>query len=280
MTGNAEFGVTCVACLCIALSSTRARAQEAGNECPRPQPASTVLEPQDLRSNNGVLRVDFAVHDAVESDGSVRYCYIDENGRESPTLRPNPGHSALLMKGMNGGQSMNDAQMPSGDDANDCTSGLMTPVSTNLHFHSLTVPPVCHEDDVLKTSIQPGDPPFQYRFRIPEGEPPGLYWYHPHIHGFTKVQVLAALQARLSWRESSAPDKAVAGLPEPVFDSRPGSDEPEAPPAASEPVVPRQFYDRDGDAANTGTGFGKPAKDLPINLAPYRTRIILRRPSK
>ena len=27
----------------------------------------------------------------------------------------------------------------------------MTPVSTNLHFHGLTVPPVCHQDDVLKT---------------------------------------------------------------------------------------------------------------------------------
>ena len=43
----------------------------------------------------------------------------------------------------------------------------MTLASTNLHFHGLTVPPVCHQDEVLKTSIQPGDPPFEYRFRIP-----------------------------------------------------------------------------------------------------------------
>jgi hypothetical protein len=39
----------------------------------------------------------------------------------------------------------------------------MTPVSTNLHFHGLTVPPVCHQDDALKTSIQPDDAPFDYR---------------------------------------------------------------------------------------------------------------------
>ena len=32
------------------------------------------------------------------------------------------------------------------------------------------------------------------------------------------------------------------------------------------------LFDRDGDAANTGTGFGKPAKDLSINFVPVPTR--------
>jgi hypothetical protein len=41
------------------------------------------------------------------------------------------------------------------------------------------IPSAGHQDDVLKTSIQPHDPPFQYFFRIPAGQPPGLYWYHP-----------------------------------------------------------------------------------------------------
>ena len=43
---------------------------------------------------------------------------------------------------------------------------------------------------------------------------------------------------------------------------------PDAPPAKSEPVVPKMLFDRDGDAANNGTGFGKPAKDLSINYVP------------
>ena len=43
---------------------------------------------------------------------------------------------------------------------------------------------------------------------------------------------------------------------------------PNAPPSKSEPVVPRMLIDRDGDAANNGTGFGKPAKDLSINFVP------------
>ena len=62
---------------------------------------------------------------------------------------------------------------------------------------ALTVPPVCHQDDVLKTSIQPDDSPFEYRLRIPADEPPGLYWYHPHIHGFSKAQVLGGASGAL-----------------------------------------------------------------------------------
>jgi FtsP/CotA-like multicopper oxidase with cupredoxin domain len=43
---------------------------------------------------------------------------------------------------------------------------------------------------------------------------------------------------------------------------------PNAPPSKSEPVIPKMLIDRDGDAANNGTGFGKPAKDLSINFVP------------
>ena len=73
----------------------------------------------------------------------------------------------------------------------------MTPTSTNLHFHGLTLPPVCHQDEVLKTSIQPEDPPFEYRFVVPAGEAPGLYWYHPHIHGFSSRQVTGGASGAL-----------------------------------------------------------------------------------
>jgi hypothetical protein len=43
---------------------------------------------------------------------------------------------------------------------------------------------------------------------------------------------------------------------------------PNSPPSKSEPVVPKTMIDHDGDAANNGTGFGKPAKDLSINFVP------------
>jgi FtsP/CotA-like multicopper oxidase with cupredoxin domain len=146
---------------------------------------------------------------------------------------------------------------------------VMDLLSTNLHFHGLTIPPACHQDDVLKTIVEPGDPPFTYRFRVPEDEPPGLYWYHPHIHGFSKQQVLGGASGALIVEGIERAKPELAGMPERVFIIR---DEdlmnPNASPSKSEPVVPKLLVDRDGDAANTGTGFGKPAKDLSINYVP------------
>jgi FtsP/CotA-like multicopper oxidase with cupredoxin domain len=141
--------------------------------------------------------------------------------------------------------------------------------ATNLHFHGLTIPALCHQDEVLKTSIGPGDPPFEYRFRIPAEEPPGLYWYHPHIHGFSTPQVLGGASGALVIEGIEQANREVAGLPERVLVIRDQNLlNPDAPPSSSEPVVPKMLIDRDGDAANNGTGFGKPAKDLSINYVP------------
>jgi FtsP/CotA-like multicopper oxidase with cupredoxin domain len=107
--------------------------------------------------------------------------------------------------------------------ASACEGGMMTSTSMNLHFHGLEIPveiPLTrHEDDVLKTSIQPGARPFQYRFRVPEDQPPGLYWYHPHTHGFTKVQVLGGASGAIIAEGIERTNKAVAGLPERVITS-------------------------------------------------------------
>ena len=252
-------------------------AQEMSHDiCARPSPGGVVQDPPDLRSRNGVLRVDLTIHNHAEPDGSTRYCYVDEHGHESPTLRLNPGDLLILRlkddltkSGAAAQAAPMDAGMHPAKNAGPCGGRVMTSTSTNLHFHGLTVPPVCHQDDVLKTLIDPGDPPFEYRFRIPENEPPGLYWYHPHVHGFTKVQVLGGASGALIVEGIERADKAVAGLPERVLVIRDRDLlNPDAPPSKSEPVVPRMLFDRDGDAANTGTGFGKPAKDLSINFVP------------
>lgn len=262
--------------LCFAQSPSPLGAQQtSASKCPRPSAGSVITEPEDLRSRNGVLKVDLTIHNSAQTGGSTRYCYIDADGHESPNLRVKPGDLVILnlKNDLTGSSQAATApghhHTPVHGDENACTRGLMTSTSTNLHFHGLTIPATCHQDDVLKTSIQPGDPPFQYRFRIPENEPPGLYWYHPHIHGFTKVQVLGGASGALIVEGVERANKAVAGLPERVLIIR-DQDlvNPNAPPSKSEPVVPRMLYDRDGDAANTGTGFGKPAKDLSINFVP------------
>jgi FtsP/CotA-like multicopper oxidase with cupredoxin domain len=245
--------------------------------CPRPQPGSVVQEPADLRSKNGVLELTLTAANSRQTDDSARYCYTDAQGRESPNLRVSPGDEVIihLKNELKNLQPATDAAphvhaAPQPDDANNpCSSGIMSPVSTNLHFHGLTIPPTCHQDDVLKTSVQPGDTPFEYRFRIPQDEPPGLYWYHPHIHGFSKVPMLGGASGALIVEGIERAKKEVAGLPERVFIIR-DQDliHPNASPSASEPVVPKFMVDRDGDSTNNGTGFGKPAKDLSINYVP------------
>jgi FtsP/CotA-like multicopper oxidase with cupredoxin domain len=276
-----------------------ARAAEAVDPCARPAPGSALPEPRDLRSEHGVLKLDLQIHNHREPDGSVRYCYRLADGTESPTLRLHSGDLLILhlknqleeleQSGQQGHSSAHshDAHAAHGTKPSDpCSSGAMTAVSTNLHFHGLTVPPVCHQDDVLKTSVQPTDPPFEYRFQIPVDEPPGLYWYHPHIHGFSSPQVQGGASGALIIEgiERATPD--LAGLPERVLVIRDQNLlNPDAAPAKSEPVLPKMLIDRDGDAANNGTGFGKPAKDLSINFVPvpypdYPPAVIRMRPGE
>jgi FtsP/CotA-like multicopper oxidase with cupredoxin domain len=250
-------------------------AQELSQDvCPRPASGSAVPEPEDLRSQNGVLSVQLTVKDQREKDGSTRYCYIYGDGVQSPNLRLKPGELLILklkneLTDTDQGVSRQHPKHGPAASSDPCKSGAMNSTSTNLHFHGLTVPPICHQDDVLKTSVQPNDSPFEYRFRIPENEPPGLYWYHPHIHGFSKAQVIGGASGALIVEGIERANLDLAGLPERVMIIR-DQDllNPNSPPSKSEPVVPKTLLDRDGDSANNGTGFGKPAKDLSINYVP------------
>jgi FtsP/CotA-like multicopper oxidase with cupredoxin domain len=251
--------------------------------CERPPIGSAVPEPADVRSVDGTLKVDLTIRNHREPDGSTRYCYTLPDGRPSPTLRVRPGDwveldlkNALseLPAQQTSAQTLDSGPMcttkpqPSADP---CSSGAMTAVSTNLHFHGLTVPPACHQDDVLKTSIQPSDAPFEYRFQVPEDEAPGMYWYHPHIHGFSAKQVSGGASGALIVEGLERANPVVAGLPERVLVIRDHDLlNPDAPPAAGSDV-PKPVTDRDGDTANTGTGLGRPARDLSINFVsvPY-----------
>ncbi|WP_224242560.1 multicopper oxidase family protein [Hyalangium gracile] len=70
--------------------------------------------------------------------------------------------------------------------------------TTNLHVHGLEVIP--HLFEPVGTSdpsshmiaIKPGEKK-EYTFEMPDDHPTGLYWYHPHHHGSTSVQVANGL---------------------------------------------------------------------------------------
>jgi len=178
--------------------------------CPdRPQPGTPVNNPLDLYSSGGVLNVALLVQNSVDVEGFPHVCYIYmANGQpvEAPTLRVNPGDT-LNISLTNNLQEMD----PKGNKkkmihmhlphlgpgpADDCSGNEVLPTSTNIHFHGLNVPPVCHQDDVIQTVIETGET-FQYSLQIPANEPPGLYWIHPHVHGNTTDMVNGGNSAAL-----------------------------------------------------------------------------------
>jgi FtsP/CotA-like multicopper oxidase with cupredoxin domain len=254
--------------------------------CQRPEPGSLIPEPHELRSHDGVLNVDLTIRNQKRPDGSTRYCYLTPDGELSPTLRLKPGE-LLILHFINkladlgsdvstAGHMYDQPEAPpegpvstSQKRSEPCTSGALTPLSANIHFHGLAVPPACHQDDVIGPSIQPDDPPFEYRFRIPDNAPPGLYWYHPQVNGFSKVQILGGASGALVVEGIEQANPALAGLPERVLVIR-DQDllSPYAAPSNSEPLVPKTQLDSDGDTTNSGTGFGKPTKDLSVNFVP------------
>jgi FtsP/CotA-like multicopper oxidase with cupredoxin domain len=253
------------------LISVVASAQEM--RCTRPATGSMVMQPKELRSQNRVLTVDLTYRNFKAADGREEYCYQSRDGSQAPTLRLQPGDllilhlknklTALPLTGSV--RPHHAAGMPI---SMPCANAQMTALSTNLHFHGVTVPPSCHEDDVLHTVIQPGDAAFTYRFRIPSDESPGLYWYHPHVHGVTNPQVLGGASGAMIVDGIERANLELAGLHEQLFIIR---DQdllyPEAQPT-KHGLTPPVFRDAEGDILNTGTGGGKPAKDLSINFVP------------
>ncbi|MEB3343419.1 multicopper oxidase family protein [Okeania sp.] len=65
------------------------------------------------------------------------------------------------------------------------------PQPTNIHYHGLHIPITGNADNVF-LNIPSGDR-FTYQFQIPENHPAGMFWYHPHLHGFVAEQLFGGL---------------------------------------------------------------------------------------
>src|SRR3954468_14186464 len=55
-------------------------------KCERFPAGSTVSDPENLYSENGVLKVDFTYQASHDSYGFTRYCFVNSDGAQSPTL--------------------------------------------------------------------------------------------------------------------------------------------------------------------------------------------------
>ncbi|MFM2045530.1 MAG: hypothetical protein RLY86_4106 [Pseudomonadota bacterium] len=80
---------------------------------------------------------------------------------------------------------------------------------TNMHTHGLWINPAGNSDNVL-ISINPGVS-FQYEYNIPSDHPAGTFWYHPHRHGSTSIQVSSGMAGALIIRGVRQPEPGKPG---------------------------------------------------------------------
>ena len=86
---------------------------------------------------------------------------------------------------------------------------------TNLHFHGIHTSPTGNSDNV-SIVVEPGDR-FLYQVDVPLSQPPGLYWYHAHLHGSTERQVSGGLSGALVVEGLAERFPALAGIGEDIF---------------------------------------------------------------
>lgn len=197
--------------------------------CPRPVDGSVITNPPDLYSENGVLKVSLNYYTTVDQWGRTLFCYNTPDGLEAPTLHLNPGDLLdLTLTNMevtvtNGARyhaaaaaelrSLGSGAETLGDPAQACADNTMTILSVNLHFHGLNISPHCGADNVIHTVINPGQI-FNYKFRIPKNEPPGMYWYHQHVHGISSHALQGGASGAIEIEGIANIQPAVQGLPE------------------------------------------------------------------
>ncbi len=200
-------------------------ARAGAQACPRPEAGARVNNPPELRSRNGLLEVTlhFRYQATLINQGPPRYCYATDDGVESPTLRVHPGDTLIIhlhndLPPTSAASASHPMAMPDakGGADGECSGGPMSASVTNLHFHGMNIPPTCHQDDVVRTLIQPGQD-FTYKIPIPRAEPPGLYWYHPHPHGYGERQIQGGASGALIVEGGTKDDPSIARLPERVL---------------------------------------------------------------
>jgi FtsP/CotA-like multicopper oxidase with cupredoxin domain len=237
-------GVLAALCLAAPLASHAAIADAAMSAgCARPLAGSEATPPLDLYSHNGELTVHLNYQ--AGSDGAHRalYCFVTDGGVESPTLHVRPGDTLNIIL-HNALSAPAAGEMGMSRDPQGCGAPVMDASSVNMHFHGTNTTPTCHSDEVIHTLVNAGDT-YAYQVKFPASEPPGLYWYHPHVHGLSEAAVLGGASGAIVVEGLQKLQPDVAGLPQ------------------------RLLIVRDQRVANSPTPGGRvPSWDVTLNYVP------------
>jgi FtsP/CotA-like multicopper oxidase with cupredoxin domain len=178
---------------------------------------AALQEPEVRRSANGELRTTLRLQYSYRDIGGYRlYLRSYEGTLTGPTLRVRPG-DVLRVRVMNG--------LPPNRDPMPAFIDQMHHINTtNFHSHGLHVSPSGISDNVFR-SMEPGDG-YDVEIAIPKNHPKGTYWYHPHHHGGSDVQIASGVAGALIVEgdfaevpEIAAARERVMVLGESVFDA-------------------------------------------------------------
>jgi FtsP/CotA-like multicopper oxidase with cupredoxin domain len=168
-----------------------------------------VANAPSLFSSDGVLAVRFSYQHTFDSAGRELFCFMTPDGLQNPTLHVNPGDHLQITVTNN--LPPDTGSMSMGVSPPNCGAATMTNSSLNIHYHGTNTSPTCHQDEVIKTIINPQQT-FQYNVAFPTNEPPGLYWYHPHIHGIAEHAVQGGASGAIVVEGIADVQPAVSGL--------------------------------------------------------------------
>jgi suppressor of ftsI len=161
-------------------------------KAPTPEP---LMQPPEIRSRNGILDATITAAPSQVRLGDHEFSGLLYNGAYvPPTLRARLGDTLRIA-------FRND----------------LPDKPSNLHYHGMSVSPQGNSDNVF-VHVHPGAT-FQYDVRIPASgrQGPGLFWYHPHAHGFVNDQILGGMSGGLVVDGMERLVPILQGLPERFF---------------------------------------------------------------
>lgn len=206
----------------------------------------------------------------VRQEGT-RLCYVTDGIAQAPTIRVRQGDTlvitlrneitdpaALASVLPAGRRQAARVPVPHQEGVMDIVPGAAHVLTgrTNLHVHGFSVPPTTPQDEVLMGCVDPATGPaacgqreMTYRFAVPQDMPPGLYWYHPHVHGEVTAQMLAGLSGAIVVEGAGDRARDGAFIPDRVF-------------------IVRQQQDTDGKAAPASLPADRKRPVVPATAVP------------
>mgnify|MGYP002381495949 CR=1 FL=1 len=171
-------------------------------------PAGAAPDPITVAPGGREIRVELVAQYADNLIGTDKVHLRSYNGRlVGPTIRARAGDTLnvhLVNRLPPNPPTLNNLEVRAAELARELTRGVPPPLTTdiphnfnttNLHTHGLHVSPAGNADNVL-IAIAPGEE-FFYEIKIPTDHPPGTFWYHPHVHGSTALQVSSGMEGAL-----------------------------------------------------------------------------------